>query len=59
MRVGHNPGLVDLARHSSNEIIGMPTCAIAEFKFDVKRWSGVGHAMLARSAFDSRKQLSG
>ena len=59
MLVGHNPGLTDLARHFSSEIIGMPTCAIAEFTFDVKRWSGVGRAKPARSTFDSPKQLSG
>jgi phosphohistidine phosphatase len=59
MLVGHNPGLADLVQHFSNEIIGMPTCAIAEFTFDVKRWSGVGRAKPARSTFDSPKQLSG
>jgi len=58
MVVGHNPGLANLARHFSSEIIGMPTCAIAEFTFDVKRWSGVGRAKPARSAFDTPKQLA-
>jgi phosphohistidine phosphatase len=41
MLVGHNPEFTDLARRLSREISDMPTCAVAEFRFDAKRWSNV------------------
>ena len=48
---GHNPEFSDLAHRLSSEIIAMPTCAVAEFRFDTQAWSDVGdvgptHAML-------------
>ena len=51
MLFGHNPEFSDLAHRLSSEIIAMPTCAVAEFRFDTKAWSDVGdieptHAML-------------
>ncbi|SDH66252.1 phosphohistidine phosphatase [Pseudomonas benzenivorans] len=42
MLVGHNPELTELAHQLTSEITQMPTCAIAEFKFDVKSWSSIG-----------------
>jgi phosphohistidine phosphatase len=42
MLFGHNPEFADLAHRLSNEIVEMPTCAVAEFKFDTKSWSDVG-----------------
>ena len=42
MLFGHNPEFTDLARRLSNDITDMPTCAVAEFDFDIKSWSEVG-----------------
>jgi phosphohistidine phosphatase len=42
MLFGHNPEFTDLARQLSSEIVDMPTCAVAEFRFDAKAWSDVG-----------------
>jgi phosphohistidine phosphatase len=56
MLVAHNPGLADLARHLDNAIDQMPTCALAEFTFDTRTWSGIGSLKPERSAFDSPKQ---
>lgn len=44
MLVGHNPELTELAHRLSSEITHLPTCAVAEFTFDEKSWSGVGPA---------------
>lgn len=41
MLVGHNPELSELAHRFSSEISDMPTCAVAEFVFDMKSWSDV------------------
>lgn len=38
MVVGHNPETASLARRLSDEIHEMPTCAVAEFTFDVDAW---------------------
>ena len=40
--IGHNPETASLAQKFSEDIAEMPTCAIAEFTFDVDAWSGVG-----------------
>jgi len=42
MLFGHNPELTELAHRLSSEISRMPTCAVAEFSFDVKSWSRIG-----------------
>jgi phosphohistidine phosphatase len=36
--VGHNPETASLARQFSDDIHEMPTCAVAEFTFDVDAW---------------------
>ena len=36
--VGHNPETASLAHRFSDEIHEMPTCAVAEFTFDVPAW---------------------
>ena len=41
MLFGHNPEFTELAHRLSGEIAHMPTCAIAEFTFDEKSWSGI------------------
>jgi len=42
MLFGHNPELTQLGHRLSTEITHMPTCAVAEFSFDVKSWSSIG-----------------
>jgi phosphohistidine phosphatase len=42
MLVGHNPEFSDVARRLSSTMVDMPTCAIAEFRFDTNDWSDVG-----------------
>jgi phosphohistidine phosphatase len=56
MIFGHNPEFTDLARRLSNEIIDMPTCAVAEFRFDTEAWSNVGHVAPAKVALDYPKK---
>ena len=58
MLVGHNPGFAELAHHFDSGITHMPTCALAEFRFDAKSWSGIGQSRPARTIFDSPKQSS-
>ena len=42
MLFGHNPELTELAHRLSSKITRMPTCAVAEFTFDVNSWSRIG-----------------
>ena len=56
MLFGHNPEFTDLAHRLSSEIIEMPTCAVAEFRFDTKAWSDVGERKLAEVIFDYPKK---
>jgi phosphohistidine phosphatase len=55
MLVAHNPGLTELAHHFASEITDMPTCAVAEFKFAARSWSGIGDAEPAHVVFDHPK----
>ena len=52
MLFGHNPALTDLAHRFSSDIVHMPTCAVAKFKFTAKAWSSVGKSKLAKVALD-------
>jgi phosphohistidine phosphatase len=56
MIVGHNPALADLAHRLSSEIDRMPTCAVAEFRFDVKAWSMVDISSLATVRLEHPKK---
>ena len=56
MLVGHNPELIELAHRLSSEITHMPTCAVAEFKFNAKSWSNIGKAKLTKMALDYPKK---
>jgi phosphohistidine phosphatase len=56
MLVGHNPELTELAYRLSSDITHMPTCAVAELKFDAKSWSNIGKAKLAKVALDYPKK---
>jgi len=55
MIFGHNPEMTSLAHQFSREIDDMPTCAIAEFTFDVNRWREVGDATPTRFVFSTPK----
>jgi phosphohistidine phosphatase len=59
MLVGHNPECSVLAHHFCSEITHMPTCAVAEFRFDTKRWGGIGDSKPLRTTFDWPKNESG
>ena len=52
MLFGHNPALTELAHRLSSGITQLPTCAVAEFTFDVKSWSNVGKAKPRKVARD-------
>src|ERR1043166_7418135 len=52
MLFGHNPEFTDLAHRLSSDIVDMPTCAVAEFRFDTNRWSDVGKLEPAQSTLD-------
>ncbi len=56
MLIGHNPAVAELAHYLSSAITRMPTCAIAEFSFDVKSWSEIDSATLARVTLDYPKK---
>jgi phosphohistidine phosphatase len=55
MLVGHNPGLAELAHHFDSSITLMPTCALAEFRFESASWAGLGQVRPAQTAFGSPK----
>ena len=52
MLFGHNPEFSDLARRLSGDIAEMPTCAVAEFRFDTTTWSDVGKIAPVTSTLD-------
>ena len=52
MLFGHNPEFTELAHRLSSEIVEMPTCAVAEFRFDTKTWSDIGTVRPAASTLD-------
>lgn len=52
----HRPAMVELAQQLSSEITDMPTCAVAEFRFDAKSWSEIGEIEPAKVALDYPKK---
>jgi len=56
MLFGHNPEFTELAHRLSSRITEMPTCAVAEFKFDAKSWSNIGRGTLATATLDYPKK---
>jgi len=56
MLFGHNPGFTDLAHRLSSGILDMPTCAVAEFRFDTKAWADVGAVAPAMVKLDAPKK---
>jgi phosphohistidine phosphatase len=56
MLFGHNPAFADLAHRLSSEIADMPTCAVAEFRFDAKTWADVGGTAPAKVKLDAPRK---
>lgn len=56
MLFGHNPEFTDLTHRLSNDVIDMPTCAVAEFRFDAKAWADVGEVGPAKVKLDAPKK---
>ncbi len=56
MLFSHNPELTELAHRLSSKITHMPTCAVAEFTFDVKSWSNIAKAKPAKVVLDYPKK---
>ncbi len=56
MLFGHNPELTELAHRLSGKISHLPTCAVAEFRFDAKSWSKIGKVKPTKVALDYPKK---
>ena len=56
MLFGHNPELTELAHRLSAEITDLPTCAVADFTFDIKSWTELGKSKPTTVVFDYPKQ---
>jgi phosphohistidine phosphatase len=56
MLFGHNPEFTELAQRLSSEIVDMPTCAVAEFRFDAKAWADVAELDPAKAKLDAPKK---
>jgi len=52
MLFGHNPEFTELAHRLSSEIVNMPTCAVAEFRFNPTKWSDLGMAAPVDATLD-------
>ena len=56
MLFGHNPEFSELAHRLSSGIVGMPTCAVAEYTFDTRAWSDVGEVEPTQAVLDYPKK---
>jgi phosphohistidine phosphatase len=56
MLFGHNPELTVLAHRLSSKITHLPTCAVAEFRFDAKSWSNTGKKKAVKVALHTPKR---
>jgi len=56
MLVGHNPEFTDLAHRLSSGIVDMPTCAVAEFRYDIQSWPQVGEVTPSKVRLDTPKK---
>lgn len=52
MLFGHNPELSEVAGRLAGQAVDMPTCAVAQFAFDIRSWVDVGALEPARFALD-------
>lgn len=50
MLVGHNPELSELVQRLSGKDTNLPTCAVAELRFEVKAWAKIGRDRLEKLA---------
>lgn len=48
MLVGHNPALSELLQCLAGKSTSMPTCSVAELRFDTKSWSKIGKKKLEK-----------
>jgi len=55
MVFGHNPEMSELASGLSDGNLEMPTCAVAEFRYDTKSWGEVGAIAPAKVTLDTPK----
>ena len=55
MLFGHNPEFTALAHRLSDEVVDMPTCAVAEFRYDTKTWADIGGIAPAKVALSAPK----
>ena len=55
MLFGHNPEFTELAHRLSSEIVDMPTCAVAEFRYDTKAWRDVGSTTPSKVTLETPK----
>jgi phosphohistidine phosphatase len=58
MLVGHNPGLTELSHHFDPDITDLPTCALAEFRFELACWADIGRARPVHSRLRTPKHPS-
>ncbi|NRF71492.1 histidine phosphatase family protein [Aquincola sp. S2] len=52
MLFGHNPEFTELAQRLSPAIGAMPTCAVAEFRYDGDAWAEVGECAPVQASLD-------
>jgi len=55
MVLGHNPEICELVSELSGSNLEMPTCAVAEFRYQTKSWGDVGAIAPARVTLDVPK----
>jgi phosphohistidine phosphatase len=56
MLFGHNPELTELAHRFSSDIEDLPTCAVVELTFDVRRWADIATCRPVAVRFDAPKK---
>ena len=56
MLVGHNPEFTEFVQRLSGKHIDMPTCAVAEFRFDRTQWTDIGTVEPHQPVIDSPKK---
>lgn len=56
MLVGHNPELLEMVQHFCPDIEHLPTCAVAELRFDCKSWKGLGQLTPEKLQLDYPKK---
>lgn len=55
MLFGHNPEFSDLVRRLTGRFVDLPTCAVAELRYDTGRWADIGAVAPASAAIDTPK----